>query len=413
MVEHALHGQVLGHYRLEDVIGVGSFATVYRAVDERLGGTVVVKMLAENHSLNPEIRERFIAEGRSLRRVEGAQVITIYDMGESERQQPYLVLEYAARGTLQDRVQQLWQQGWRISRGEMLRFARQLAGAVEAVHRAQLVHRDLSPGNLLLTDTPTERFAVEAVGPGAQVINADERLVIADLGLCKDLAVNSGLTVAGGTAGFRPPEQHSPGIVDTRADIWAMSAVVQWISRDADFPRAFRAVLRRGLDAKPQRRQADVASWLAEVEQALAPPRPAPEPPVEQTPAPTPEPATSRRRWWLIGIVSVVVLCAVLAGGLTGFLLGSGSGEPPAQGQGVSVAVDGPTEIAVGEPGVFTADVEGANSWAWVLPTDRYVADDQQVTLTPTAAGTAELLLRARAPDGTELQTRHTVRVVD
>lgn len=94
-------------------------------------------------------------------------------------------------------------------------------------------------------------------------------------------------------------------------------------------------------------------------------------------------------------------------------MLGSGSGEPPAQGQGVSVAVDGPTEIAVGEPGVFTADVEGANSWAWVLPTDRYVADDQQVTLTPTAAGTAELLLRARAPDGTELQTRHTVRVVD
>lgn len=75
-----------GRYWLEEVIGVGSFATVHRAVDDRLEDTVVVKILAENHSLNPEVRERFIAEGRALRRVSSPHVVTVHDIGESERQ---------------------------------------------------------------------------------------------------------------------------------------------------------------------------------------------------------------------------------------------------------------------------------------------------------------------------------------
>lgn len=88
-----------GRYRAEEVIGVGSFATVHRAADDLLDDTVVVKVLAENHSLNPEIRERFIAEGRSLRRVASPHVVTVHDIGETDRQQPYLVLEHADRGT--------------------------------------------------------------------------------------------------------------------------------------------------------------------------------------------------------------------------------------------------------------------------------------------------------------------------
>src|SRR5690625_4107230 len=101
-----------GRYRLEEVIGVGSFATVHRAVDVLLHSRLVIKMLAENHSLNPEIRERFIAEGRSLRKVNDPHVVTVHDIGESERQPPYLVLEYADRGTLADRVEALRARGW-------------------------------------------------------------------------------------------------------------------------------------------------------------------------------------------------------------------------------------------------------------------------------------------------------------
>ena len=68
--------------------------------------------------------------------------------------------------------------------------------------------------------------------------------------------------------------------------------------------------------------------------------------------------------------------------------------------------------MPLGEPAVFRAEVTGAQSWTWLLPTGRYVADEEQVQLTPTVPGSAELILRARAPDGTELEVRHTVRVV-
>src|SRR5699024_2734574 len=135
---------------------------------------------------------------------------------------PYLVLEHADRGTLQSRVADLRRQGWRAECEDVLAFARPLAAAVDSVHRAQLVHRDLSPGNLLLATKPSELIADEASGLSTELLRADERLLIADLGMCKDLAMNSGLTVSGGTAGFRPPEQAGPGMVDIRADIWAM-----------------------------------------------------------------------------------------------------------------------------------------------------------------------------------------------
>jgi len=74
------------------------------------------------------------------------------------------------------------------------------------VHRARLVHRDLSPENLLLNSTsgPSDG-ADDATAAPASVFRADENLLVADLGMCKDLAMSSGLTVAAGTDGFRPP----------------------------------------------------------------------------------------------------------------------------------------------------------------------------------------------------------------
>src|SRR5690625_6701176 len=83
----------VGHYRLGEVIGVGSFATVHRARDERLQDEVVVKILAENHSLNPEIRERFIAEGRSLRKVSSPHVVQ--DRKSTRLNSSHVAISYA------------------------------------------------------------------------------------------------------------------------------------------------------------------------------------------------------------------------------------------------------------------------------------------------------------------------------
>lgn len=60
---------------------------------------------------------------------------------------------------------------------------------------------------------------------------------------------------------------------------------------------------------------------------------------------------------------------------------------------------------------MFTAEVPGLDSWVWTLPSGRNLADEPDVTLTPTAPGTAEIILRARLPDGQDLEARHTVRV--
>lgn len=208
----------IGRYRVEGVIGAGGFATVYLARDDRLDATVAIKVLAENHCLDPDVRERFLKEGRVLRRIGSPHVVAIHDLGETERAQPYLVLDHADRGTLAERVAaRRADGGWRPGTADLLCIARALTDSLAAVHAGNVVHRDIAPRNLLLRSTR----GPEADGAAAcEIVAADERLLLADLGLSKDLAVASGLTVAGGTAGFTPPEQREgPAQIDRRADV--------------------------------------------------------------------------------------------------------------------------------------------------------------------------------------------------
>jgi hypothetical protein len=361
--------------------------------------------------------------------VGGRHLVSVHDIGQNERQQPYLVLELADRGSLRARIESLRTAGWRASREDVLAVARPLAAAVAAVHEAQLVHRDLSPGNLLLAGTSGE--AARAVGIEASpsaVVRDDERLLVADLGMCKDLALSSGLTVAAGTDGFRPPEQSRPAVVDIRADIWAMSALVDWLVQGAETSPELEEVLARGLSEDPDARQAEATEWLAELEEALAPPPatarddPAPGPvphgPVADDASDTTDgsaaPSTaevvtprSPRRRALLAALPVLTLGVGLGAGA---LLGLDSATPSAAGDS-AISIAGPEEIRVGEEAVFTAEVEGVDSWVWTLPTGAHLVDAEQIPLTASGPGRAEVVLRARASDGQELEARHLVRV--
>lgn len=396
-------GTQLGHYRLVAPIGSGGFATVYRAVDERLNAEVAIKVLAENHALDPDVRERFISEAQLLRRVASSAIVAVYDIGESEREQPYVVLEYADRGDLVSRVGDNRRAGRSPTVDDVAEVAAGLAAALGAVHDAGVVHRDVKPGNILI---------MSRGGPARSsgMLASGERLVLGDLGYAKDLSFNSGLTVGGGTAGFRAPEQEGLGQVDHRADIYGASAVVFWMVTgsvpDPDrlgaldsspLPIPAQRAIRAGLASRPDKRFSSISDWYGALE--LEPIHGA----VRSIPPSSVVPG--RTRWW-IGVVIALVALAVLAGaavlnqGADRTTTEDGRTRMQVEEGDVRLAVFGPDEIAVGQTATFQAAAEGVIEVRWVTPTGsiREGFDDLQVV--GQVAGEAAVTLVGTSADG-------------
>jgi serine/threonine protein kinase len=268
--------RLLRRYRLDGLVGTGAFATVHAAHDEQLDDWVAIKVLAHNHALDPAIRQRFITEGQILRRLSSPHVVTVHDLADTDDGRPLLVLELCDRGTLRHRAQEARGGGWTPTDADAVAVATALAAAIEAIADAGVVHRDLTPANILLT---SRHHKAATATPGATLIRADERLVVTDLGFCKDLSVGSGISASGGTEGFQPPEQRSPtGTVDVRSDLWAASAVLVWVltgrtglsgtaARDAMVEAGINPGvadgIASGLHEDADRRPATPASWLA------------------------------------------------------------------------------------------------------------------------------------------------------
>jgi serine/threonine protein kinase len=191
----------LGRYLLEDRLGAGSFATVWKAYDPELDTDVAVKVLADNWASNADVRERFLAEARLLRRISSPRVVRVHDVGV-EDDRPYFVMDYVPGGTLAEQI-------GHCRPAEALRLAAESGYAVHVLHDAGVVHRDVKPSNLLL-DTGRTPTAV----------------LVADLGSAKHLADASGLTVTTGTPAYMAPEQaFQTGGFDGRADVYALGVV--------------------------------------------------------------------------------------------------------------------------------------------------------------------------------------------
>ncbi len=416
----------IGRYLVTGVIGAGGFATVLRAEDERLEDEVALKVLAENHSLDPDVRERFLSEGRVLRRIDSPHVVRVLDLGETDRQQPYLVLELADRGDLASRVDRLRRDGWGPDGDDVLAVAGPLTAALEAVHRAGVVHRDLSPANVLLRST----LAPDPGAGSSPLVAADERLVLADLGLSKDLARSSGLTLAGGTEGFRPPEQRGgPTTVDTRADLWSLSALVVWLVtgsaptdqeqaeqllRGAALPAAAVGVLVQGLSDLPRKRQSDVTAWADQLEAALRPP-PAPilaAPPGGEDGSRRPRPTR-----------------ALLAAAGLGLVLGAGGAAYVGRDAGPSVTVidgsveitdrdgdlaltlRGPESVVAGETATFSVATSGVDDHAWFTPEGTVIPGSPALTVATSSPGSAAVTVVGTARGGAEVRVTHQLRV--
>ncbi|AEV81160.1 Serine/threonine protein kinase [Actinoplanes sp. SE50] len=195
---------MIGRYRVTRRLGSGAFATVWLAEDDVLESYVAIKVLAENWAHHPDVRARFEQEAQVLRRADSERLVRVHDFGELADGRPYQVMTYAGGGTLADRLE-----AGPMPLGAALRTAVAIADAVTVLHHSGVLHRDLKPSNVLF-DT----------------VRGHERVLVADLGLAKEIAQASGFTVVAGTPGYMAPEQSRPGGgLDVRADVHAIGAL--------------------------------------------------------------------------------------------------------------------------------------------------------------------------------------------
>ena len=140
-------GTRLGPYEIAAPLGAGGMGEVYRAVDTRLGRTVAIKVLGDSLAGDARYRKRFEHEAKTISRLQHPHVCTLFDVGSDPAASFFLVMEHLEGETLEDRLRR-----GRLAMPEALGVGREIAEAMEAAHRHGLVHRDLKPGNVMLTD---------------------------------------------------------------------------------------------------------------------------------------------------------------------------------------------------------------------------------------------------------------------
>ncbi|CAA9367062.1 MAG: hypothetical protein AVDCRST_MAG32-88 [uncultured Nocardioides sp.] len=321
----------LGRYPVRRRIGAGAFATVWLAYDEQLDCPVAIKVLADNWTEDLHVRQRFIEEGRFLRKVESPHIVPVYDAGELDDSRPFLVMAYADQGTLSDRLDLE-----PLSAAQALHVINQVGAGLHALHRRGVLHRDVKPANVLFRTVEVD---------GEPQVSA----MLGDLGLGKAMDMSSRLTMIGGTPSFIAPEQAQGEQLDGRADQYSLAALAFLLlagraaydhasisaaahpgpppALDNGLPDAAETALAKALATDREERYADVPAFLealgsALVDHAEEPPtwipvdeeltRPAPRPDPEDSDRPRPP----RSRRVLVG----AGVAALVGGLLTGFV---------------------------------------------------------------------------------------------
>src|ERR1700746_2751194 len=140
----------LGPYEIIGAIGAGGMGEVYRARDTRLERIIAIKVLPTHLADRSELRERFEREARSIASLNHPHICTLFDIGQQDGID-YLVMEYLEGETLEHRLQKAL-----LPIQQVLQFAIEISDALDKAHRKGVTHRDLKPGNIMLTKTGTK-----------------------------------------------------------------------------------------------------------------------------------------------------------------------------------------------------------------------------------------------------------------
>jgi Protein kinase domain len=213
-------GSAVGRYLLEEQIGHGGMAAVFRARDEQLGRTVALKILAPGLAADEAFRHRFVRESRAAAAVDDPHIIPLYEAGEANG-----VLFIAMRFVPGGDVRSLLFREGPLAAERAVAIVSPVAAALDAAHAAGLVHRDIKPANMLLDSQP----------------GRPDHVYLSDFGLSKAAAGSTGLTGTGlflGTVDYAAPEQINGQPVDGRADQYSLGcAAFEMLGGEPPFQR--------------------------------------------------------------------------------------------------------------------------------------------------------------------------------
>ena len=297
-------GDLLAGYRLDEVIGRGGMAIVYRAYDERLGRNVALKVLTPRLAPDDAFRRRFVREYRIAASVDHPNIIPIFEAGDAGG-----LLFIAMRFVQGGDVQTLLAEQGPLPPDRACRIVTQVAAALDAAHEQGLVHRDVKPANML-RDAPAGE-------------DQPDHIYLSDFGLSKHWLSSTTLTSQGeflGTMDYVAPEQIEGNPVDGRSDQYALACsafemlsgappfrrdetmAIMWAqvsapppaltSRRPELPAAVDPVLAKALAKAPGDRYGTCLEFATDLYSAIT--SPAGEPPASQPPAGPPPAAESR-----------------------------------------------------------------------------------------------------------------------
>jgi serine/threonine-protein kinase len=189
-----------GRYALRDVLGVGGMATVWRATDEVLGRQVAVKILSPQFAADPGFLARFEREARHAAKLGHPGLVTVFDSG-MDGAEPFIVMELLTGPTLR----QVLDEAGMLPAREAVRIAAAVCEALAAAHAAGVVHRDITPGNIVLA--------------------ADGQVKLLDLGIARAAGGTRTMAVLG-TAAYLSPEQASGEPAGPQADLYSLGCVL-------------------------------------------------------------------------------------------------------------------------------------------------------------------------------------------
>ncbi len=281
--DHLVGRLLESRYRIVDRIAQGGMSTVYSALDERLDRRVAVKVMSSALSADPKFSDRFAREARAAARLTHVNAVAVYDQGvdSSAGRHVFLVMELVQGRTLRDLIRERAATGGRFKPAEAISIMEPVLSALSAAHRAGLVHRDVKPENILLSD--------------------DGLVKVADFGLAHAIDADASSTRTGlmmGTVAYCAPEQLAGGYSDQRCDVYAagivlfelltgrppfqgdsaMNVAYQHVhsrvpapsSRVRGIPTPIDEIVVAAADRDPDGRPADASALLAEIADARA-----------------------------------------------------------------------------------------------------------------------------------------------